>query len=122
MARVPFKSMFCEKFGCPPEEFEERAFNMFLYWHARILAPMIRASKPDFFHADFDFLHYLGEALDVRQAKVDVLDFKDMVRKHSNLLHGSLRLRISHRKARRIAFKIFADAGQHDNAPWETLR
>src|SRR5580658_7673782 len=106
MARLPFKPLFCERFGCSPEEYEERAFKMFLYGHARFLAPVVRIIKPDFFLEDFKFIRYLGDALDVRQAKVDVLDFKDLTRKHWRLLHTGLRIRVSHRKARKLAFQL----------------
>jgi hypothetical protein len=126
MARVPFKSLFCEKFKCSPEDYEERAFRKSLYWHARLLAPVIRAVRPAFFQDDFNFIRYLGEALDARQAKVDVLDFKDTDRKNWRLLHSGLRIRISHRKTRRLAFRLFADAGQMDPkadaALWKSLR
>jgi len=112
MSRLPFKTLFCERFKCPPEEFDERAFRMVLYWHARVLAPVLRIISPNFFLEDFNFIRYLGESLDVRQAKVDVLDFKDLDRKHWRLLHSGLRIRVSHRKARRLAFQLFGQAGQ----------
>jgi len=116
------KALFCEKYKCSPEDFPERAFRMFLFGHARILAPVIRTFKPDFFAEDFNFIRYLGGAMDLRQAKVDVLDFKDMERKNWKLLHTGLKLRVSHRKARKIAFRLFAEAGQPDNTDWESLR
>jgi hypothetical protein len=106
MASVPFKSLFCERFGCPPEEYEERAFRQFLYWHARILAPVVRLLKPDYFAEDFHFIRYLGEAADVRQARVDAQDFKDFERKNWRWLHSGLKIRVSHRKARRLAFQL----------------
>jgi len=106
MANLPFKSLFCQRFSCPPEDYEERAFRMFLYWHARFLAPVIRTVMPRFFRGDFDFIRCLGEAADSRQAKVDVLDFKDSDRKHWRLLHSGLMIRVSGRKARRIAFQL----------------
>jgi hypothetical protein len=106
MARLPFKSLFCERFGCSPDDYEERAFRKFLYWHARFLVPVIRSFKPDYFLEDIKFIRYLGDALDVRQAKVDVLDFRDLNHKHWRFLHTGLRIRVSHRKARRIAFQL----------------
>jgi ADP-ribosylglycohydrolase len=106
MASLPFQSLFCERFGCPPEDYEERAFRKLLYWHARLFAPVVRTIKPDFFADDFEFIRYLGNAVDVRQAKVDVLDFRDLDRKHWRLLHTGLRIRVSHRKARRLAFQL----------------
>jgi hypothetical protein len=95
---------------------------MFLFWHARFLAPVIRAIKPDYFLEDFNFIRYLGDALDARQAKVDVLDFKDLNRKNWRFLHTTLRIRVSHRKARRLAFQLFGVSNQADAAEWQTLR
>jgi hypothetical protein len=126
MPRLPFKSLFCEKFKCAPEDYEVRAFRASLYWHARILGPAIRAIKPAHFLDDINFIRYLGEALDARQAKVDVLDFKDLDRKNWRLLHSGLKIRVSHRKARRLAFRLFAEAGQMDGqadaAAWKSLK
>ncbi len=126
MPHLPFKSLFCKKFGCSPEDYEGRAFRMSLYWHARLLAPALRAIYPAFFQEDLKFIRYLGEALDARQAKVDVLDFKDTDRKNWRLLHSGLRIRVSHRRARRIAFRLFAEAGQMDGqadiAAWRSLK
>ena len=106
MATNSFKSLFCERFGCPAEDYEERAFRQLLYWHARLLAPMVRVFKPDYFTEDFHFIRYLGEARDARQAKVDVLDFKDFERKNWRWLHSGLKIRVSHRKARRLALQL----------------
>ena len=106
MASPPFKSLFCERFRCSPEEYEERAFQKFLYSHARLLAPLVRAIHPDFFFRDFEFIRYLGDALDSRQAKADTLDFRDMDRKHWRMLHSGLMIRVSHRKARRLACQL----------------
>ena len=106
MPNVPFKSLFCEEFGCPPEEYEERAFREFLYLHASFVAPIIRMIMPSFFRDDFAFIRYLGQAQDSRQAKADVLDFKDLDRKHWRLLHSGFMIRVSSRKARRLAFRL----------------
>jgi hypothetical protein len=95
---------------------------MLLYWHARILAPVIRIIKPHSFVEDFKFIRYLGEALDARQAKVDVLDFKDSDRKHWRLLHSGLRIRVSHRKARRLAFQLLGPLDQADADAWKSLK
>jgi hypothetical protein len=122
VATLSFKSLFCEKFRCSPEEYEERAFREFLYWHASLLAPVIRKLSPDFFVDDFNFIRYLGEALDARQAKVDVLDFRDISRKHGGLLHSGLKLRVSYRKARRLAFELLVGATQADAAAWKSLQ
>jgi hypothetical protein len=118
MPSLPFKTLFCERFGCPPENYDELAFRKFLYWHARILAPLFRAVSPDYFREDFEFIRFLGEAVDVRQAKADVLDFRDLTQKHWRLLHTSFRIRVSHRKARKVAFQLLGKPEWiNENAP-----
>jgi hypothetical protein len=114
MVRPSFKSLFCEKFECSPEDYEKRAFRKFLYWHARLLAPLVRIIHPGFFLEDFKFIHYLGDAVDTRQARVDVLDFKDVNRQRWRVLHGSLRVRVSGRKASRLALQLFGTIRQAD--------
>ena len=52
MAQREFKVLFCDRFGCPPSEFENRAFKELLYWHAKPLASVIRKFNPDFFDED----------------------------------------------------------------------
>jgi hypothetical protein len=146
--RTPFKYLFCQRFGCSPEDFEERAFQEFLYGHARLFAPVLRAVKPDFFLEEFEFIRYLGDAVDERQVKADVLDFKNLDRKHWRWqqtgtrrarvfhrrprfkaldrkqwrwLHTGLRIRVSYRKARLLAFQLFREThapgvGQQQNS------
>jgi len=114
--------LFCERFKCSPEEYEVRVFRKTLYWHAALLAPVIRLIWPSFFDEDFKFIRYLGDAMDARQAKVDVLDYKDSDRKHWRLLHSGFRIRVSHRKARRIAFQIFGEIHQPSDAVWRSLK
>jgi hypothetical protein len=53
---------------------------------------------------------------------VDVLDFKDFNQKHWRLLHSGLRIRVSHRKARRIAFRLLGEAGQTDDPAWKLVK
>ena len=103
---MAFKTLFCEKFGCPPEDYEERAFRKFLYWHARLIAPLLRLVRPKHFSDDFEFIRFLGASLDVRQARVDTMDFRDLDRKNWRFLHSGLMIRVSHRKARRVAFQL----------------
>ena len=99
-----------------------RVFRKTLYWHARFIAPVFRLIKPSFFEEDFKFIRFLGEALDGRQAKVEVLDFKDTDRKNWRLLHSGLRIRVSHRKARRLVFQLFGPASPADVAAWKAVK
>ena len=75
MASPELRVLFCQRFGCPPSEYEERAFRECLYWHAKFLAPLLRRVKPEFFSEDFKFIRYLGAATNVREVKADAADF-----------------------------------------------
>ena len=52
MIQREFKVLFCDRFRCPPSEFENRAFKELLYWHAEPLASVIRKFNSDFFDED----------------------------------------------------------------------
>jgi len=108
--RLPFKSLFCEKFGCPPERYEERAFRKCLYWHARFLAPVIRKISPDFFFEDFKFIRYLGDSLGVRDATVDIRNYSDVNRRSLEFFRTGLKIRVSGQKANRLVRQLFQQA------------
>jgi hypothetical protein len=116
MARLPFKSLFCEKFGCPPEGYEERAFRKCLYWHARFLAPVIRKISPDFFFEDFKFIRYLGDSSGVRDAGVDIRNYGDVNRRKLEFLRTSLKIRVSGQKASRLVHQLFLQAEETEVA------
>jgi hypothetical protein len=114
--RLPFKSLFCEKFGCPPAAYEERAFRKCLYWHARFLAPVIRTISPDFFFEDFKFIRYLGDSLGVRDATVDIRNFSDVNRRNLEFLRTDLKIRVSGQKANRLVHQLFQRAQEAEAA------
>ena len=116
MARLPFKSLFCEKFGCPPAGYEERAFRKCLYWHARFLAPVIRKISPDFFFEDFKFIRYLGDSLGVRDATVDIRNYSDVNRSNLGFLRTGLKIRVSGQKASRLVHQLFPEAQEAEPA------
>ena len=116
MVRLPFKSLFCEKFGYPPAGYEERAFRRFLYWHARFLAPVIRKISPDFFFEDFKFIRYLGDSLGVRDASVDIRNYSDVNRRKVEFLRTGLKIRVSGQKASRLVHQLFLEAQQAEAA------
>lgn len=116
MARLPFKSLFCQKFGCPPTEYEERAFRKCLYWHARFLAPVIRKISPDFFVEDFKFIRYLGDSVGVRDATVEIRNYSDVNRRTAEFLRTGLKIRVSGQKAARLVHQLFMEAQKAETA------
>src|SRR5208282_6898568 len=99
MERLPFKALFCKKFGCSPADYEERAFRKCLYWHARLAAPLIRMIRPNFFREDLKLIGYLGEATDTREATADLMEYSMTNRGSGRFLQTAFNLRVSGRKA-----------------------
>src|SRR5262245_32897651 len=113
-----FKIRFCERFKCSPAEYEQRAFRKLLYPHAKLIASLIRLVSPGFFAEDFKFIRFLGDASGFRDASVDVLNFGDVNLGNPKLLRTGLKLRISGRKATRLAKILFSEnlqAGARDS-------
>lgn len=116
MARLPFKSLFCEKFRFPPAEYDERAFQKCLYWHARFLAPVIRKISRDFFLEDFKFIRYLGDSVGVRDAMVDIRNYSDVNRRNGEFIRTGLKIRVSGQKASRLVHYLFQEAQKAETA------
>ena len=106
MSAIRLQHLFCERFGCSEEEFEERAFRRCLYWHARLLAPALRFLNPGLFESDFRFIRYLGAATDWQEAKTDVNNFHVLNDGKPSFWREALRLRVSGRKATKLAREL----------------
>jgi hypothetical protein len=111
MGTKVFKEIFCERFGCSASEYAERALGMSLYPHARILAPVLRKLQPGYFSVDLRFLEYLGKTPDIREAEVEIMNFSEANRMDRSLLRSRLRIRVSGRRAARLARHSFRDGG-----------
>ena len=116
MKRQEFQLLVCQWFNCPTSQYEERVFEECLYWHARLLAPVVRRLRPDFFAEDFKFIGYLGTSTGLREVSVDVANFRDANAGEQSFWRSTLRLRVSGRKASRLAQQLFA-AGREANLP-----
>ena len=106
MSPSRLEALFCQRFHCDSAEFEERAFRECLYWHARLLAPLLRWVRPGFFDKDLKFIRYLGAATDWVEAKVDINNFCLANIGDPSLGRQDLRLRVSGRKASRLAREL----------------
>lgn len=102
-----FQVLFCERFHCPPEAFEEQVFARCLHWQARLVAPLLRRLKPGLFTEDFRFIRCLGAATDLLTASAEAADFHRAAPRHRSFWRGELRLRVSGRKAMHLAHELF---------------
>jgi hypothetical protein len=109
-----FQVLFCRRFQCPAQEYEKQAFGKCLYWHAKPLAPVLRILNPEFFRRDYGFIRYLGEAPDMRDVKAAASSFRNENRRNPSFLRTGLRIRVSGRKAVRLARRLFAEERQDE--------
>jgi hypothetical protein len=119
MAQQPqqLNALFCKRFNCTPAEYAERAFRKCLYGHAKPLVGILRVLKADFFFEDLKFIEALGVAVDQKEVRADAANFRDANRHGRGFLRRAWRLRVSGRKAMRMARELFSTVGQ---SPSET--
>jgi hypothetical protein len=115
MSGVRLQSLFCERFGCSEEEYVQRAFKRCLFWHARLLAPALMLLQPSVFEYDLKFIRFLGACTDWQEAKTDVNNFHVLNDGKPHFLREALRLRVSGRKASRMAQQLFAGVSGHND-------
>ena len=108
MARQELRLLVCQRFNCPTSEYEERVFRKCLYWHARLLAPVVRRLNPGFFAEDFKFIRYLGASTGLREVITDLMNFRDANLGQASFWRTTLKIRVSGRKASRLAQQLFA--------------
>ena len=111
MPKQQFQTLFCERFGCSDSRYEDQMFRRCLYWHARLIAPVLRKVFPDFFAEDLKFIGYLGTSTGLDEIRLDILNFRDANLSRRSFLRSSLRIRASGRRAGRLAQQLFAEAG-----------
>ena len=107
-----FQALFSREFRCPPSGYEERAFWELLHWHAKPVAGLVRKIRPRFFDEDFNFIRYLGEATNLREVKATAAEFQGTNIADRNFLRSRLKIRVSGRKASRLAHELFSKASQ----------
>ena len=112
----PFNALFCDRFRCPTASYEERAFRKCLYWHARLLAAGVRKVKLDFFAEDLKFIRNLGAVTGLREASAEAEDFQQANRARPSFFRTGLRIRVSGRKASRLAHVLFSEARRNGSA------
>ena len=105
----PFRDLFCARFLCPADEYEDRAFGELLYGHAKVIAPSLHKLMPALFGCDFRFIRELGEAVDLREANISAAGFQDANWASHNFFRTRLRIRVSGRKASELARELFSE-------------
>ena len=71
---------------------------------------------PRFFAEDLKFINYLGDSTGVRDATADVMNFNDVNRGNPRFWRTGCRIRVSGRKAHRLALELFSEARRREDA------
>jgi hypothetical protein len=103
--------LYCQRFNCPPEDYAERAFRKCLYAHAKPLTGILRLLNSGFFSEDIKFIEALGTAVDMKDVRAEAASFHDANRHDPGFLRTAWKLRVSGRKAMRLARKLISIAG-----------
>jgi hypothetical protein len=106
--QMQFRALFCQRYNCQPSDYQRKAFFKLLYPHAKLVAPVLGFLIRDLFAEDYKFIAFLGDATGFRDASVDVLNFSDVNRGNPSVLRTGLRIRVSGRKATRLAKQLFS--------------
>lgn len=107
MGDPTFETLFCAHFHCVPSAYRARALALFLYPHTWLVAPILRAVKPEFFDLDFTFIERLGAATEMQDAVNDLMDFDDNNHQRPGWVRSIWRLRVSGRRAHALVRLLF---------------
>ncbi len=123
MTEKTFAELYCEKHGLRAENYEHAVMNRSLYFHARLLAPLVSFLWPQHFAADLDFVRSVARLRRYREFFFESEEFA-----HHPANRGFWRLtahvRISSRKLRRIVRstlhqEVEVEADDHSAVPFQ---
>lgn len=102
-----FGNAFCERFACPPENYERRLFWRALHRHALALAVPLLLLRPSFFDIDFRLLSELTTCRNWRQLYSALSDFSYRNRMSGSALRLVFRVRVSGGRLLKVAMDLF---------------
>jgi hypothetical protein len=102
-----FKVLFCHKFNCPPQEYENQVFSRCLHRHALPWAGLLRRLNPDFFREDDSFIADLATATSHKEVVMELNRFHGRNVRDRNWLRKKLSLRISGKRVQRLSRRLF---------------
>lgn len=111
-ARAPgrtFSSLYCEKFHCPPEKFEEEVLWRCLQPRSALIARLLWKWVPDFYQPDFDLISEIKDltAVDDLSSEIGVVRYHQPVR---GMIRGRLRVRVSGQRLVDLGDELFKSA------------
>jgi len=89
-----FCERYCERFGCPAEDFEKRLFWKCLYRRSLPLSVLVHRLRPAHFEPDRQAIRQLGLCRSSQEFRVELESFRYDYQTHGGMLR-QLRVRIS---------------------------
>ncbi len=107
-----FRERYCRRWALRPEEFDDHAFRRGLYWHARLLRPLLEMLDGHF-APDREFLRVVADLRSRRLFQAEAAEFHSGVAGR-RFLRRWLRLRVSAERTRLLMEECW---GQADSRP-----
>jgi hypothetical protein len=105
-----FKSLFCEAYDCPAQEFEQRLFRRCVHRPALPLALIISRLRPEFFREDLGFLREVGAATTRSEVVGELNRFYGRNVRDRNWVRTTLGIRVSGKHVLEIYRALFRGA------------
>jgi hypothetical protein len=105
-----FRELFCTRFKCSDEEYEEKLFWKCVYRHALPLVAVLFRSKPARFREDFDLIREVGHAKCRAEVIGELNRFYGRNVRDRSWLRKLLLIRISGKRLLKIQRQVFAQA------------
>jgi hypothetical protein len=103
-----FRELYCEKRGCPPEQFEERVLLECFYQHGLPLARWLLEKHSHFLDKDLELIKLLAPTCSLNEFNYELENYR-FYQPPEGLLRGRLRLRVSGRRLLALAKELFAN-------------
>lgn len=100
------KQAFCEAYHCPAERYVTRALRQCLPVRVRLMAPLLRVLRPDFFNLDRELVERAGEARSWADLNVAIAAFASYNQLRRSFLRRRLGVRASGRRLTRLARRL----------------
>ncbi|MDF3058730.1 MAG: hypothetical protein K0R17_2945 [Rariglobus sp.] len=100
--RQEFSKRYCERHGIDPSDYLLTVFRQALYPHARPFAWLLQQLSPNYFRADYDFIHDVGRIKRFKDYELAVEEFISHPSNRDNPLRTVLRIRVGSGRLRRI--------------------
>lgn len=111
-AMASFSELYCRRHGIERARYADTMFWRCLHRRAQVFAFLIRPLAPDFFQADYELIHSVGEITSTKSLPDELANFS-LHPSNRGWLRRRLKLRISGRRLYRVVAEILPGKGEH---------